>query len=47
MPVENGDANFISIGCKVFEIKGIDIKVAVAVEEDGKINKAFMQNPLK
>lgn len=47
MPVENGDANIISIGSKVFEIKGIDIKTAVAVEEDGKINKAFMQNPLK
>lgn len=47
VPVENGDANFISIGSKVFEIKDVDIKTAVAVEKEGKINKAFIQNPLK
>ena len=42
MPVENEESNFISVGSKVFEIKGIDIKTAVAVEDNGKIKKAFL-----
>lgn len=41
MPVKSGDANFIPVGSKVFEIKGIDIEDAIAVEKDGARYKAI------
>lgn len=40
MTIENGDSNCISIGSKIFEIKGIDTKEVLAIEENGKIYKA-------
>ncbi|MFZ5354849.1 MAG: hypothetical protein ACOZCL_19280 [Bacillota bacterium] len=45
MPEKNGDANFIPIGSKVFRIKSIDIKDAIAVEKNGTTYKAtILQN---
>lgn len=40
VPIKNGDANDASVGSKLFEIKGIDIKEAVAIERNGKVYKA-------
>ena len=39
MPVQNGDSNDIPVGSKFFEIKGIDINEAIAIERDGKVYK--------
>jgi hypothetical protein len=40
MPEEHEDANFVPIGSKIFEIKGIEIKDSIAVEIEGKTYKA-------
>lgn len=47
MPIENGDANSISVGSKLFEIKGVDTKEAIAFEKDGKFYKATKIGALK
>jgi hypothetical protein len=47
MPKEHGDANFIPIGSKIFEIKGNEIKDFIAVEIDGKTYKASPSGKLK
>ena len=47
MPFENGDANYIAVGSKIFEIKGTDIKNAIAVEIDGKTYEATKNRSLK
>jgi len=47
IPLENGDANNTTVGSKIFEIKGIDTKEAIAIEKNGKIYKAIKNGPLK
>ena len=46
MPIENGDANTTPVGSKIYQIKGIDIKEAIAVENNGKTYKATKNGPL-
>ncbi|MTI68623.1 MAG: hypothetical protein FH751_00005 [Firmicutes bacterium] len=47
MPKENGDANFITVGSKIFEINGIDANDTIAIEYNGKIVKATKIGSLK
>jgi hypothetical protein len=47
MPKENGDANFIPIGSRIFKINEIEIKDSIAVEIDGKTYKAGPNGKLK
>jgi hypothetical protein len=47
MPIENGDANDTPVGSKLFEIKVVDTKEAIAVEKNGKVYKAIKNDPLK
>lgn len=47
MPIENGDANDTPVGSKLFEIKGVDAKEAIAVEINGKAYKATKIGLLK
>lgn len=41
MPKRNGDSNTIPVGTKLFEIKGISTKEAIAVQRGGEYNKAL------
>ena len=47
MPLENGDANFVTVGSKNFKIKGTDIKNAIAIEIEGKTYEATKNRSLK
>jgi hypothetical protein len=46
-PIKNGDANDTPVGSKLFEIKGIDAKEAIAIEKNGKVYKAIQNGPLE
>ncbi|MEG0775362.1 hypothetical protein [Clostridium sp.] len=39
MPMQNGDSNYMPVGSKITEIKGIDTNEAIAIEKEGKIYK--------
>ncbi|MGO4271639.1 hypothetical protein AB4Z22_17635 [Paenibacillus sp. TAF58] len=41
MPKKNGDSNTLPVGTKLFEIKGISMKEAIAVQRGGEYNKAL------
>lgn len=41
MPKKNGDSNTIPVGTKLFEIKGISTKEAIAIQRGGEYNKAL------
>lgn len=46
MPKANEEANDTPVGSKLFEIKGIDSSEAIAVEINGKYQKAFKNGPI-
>ena len=41
MPKKNGDSNTLPVGTKLYEIKGISIKEAIAIQRGGEYNKAL------
>lgn len=49
MPTENGDSNndYIPVSSKIFEIKGIDIKEAIAIEKNDAYYKFVKKASLK
>lgn len=47
MPKKNGDSNTIPVGTKLFEIKGISTKEAIAVQRGGEYNKALNHGEFK
>jgi hypothetical protein len=47
MPIKNGDSNDAPVGSKLFQIKGIDTKEAIAIEKNGKFYRASQIGPLE
>ncbi|MDP4088610.1 MAG: hypothetical protein Q8930_04970 [Bacillota bacterium] len=47
VPIKNGDANFIPVGSKLFEIIGVNTKAAVAVECGSRFFRAVKASELR